>query len=98
MEGFHPGGPYLYRRVLVPVQANRVVFPAWLRGSGIAGPVASRNSPAVLNELAIEPGVEHRASSPISPLYQSEPERKRSVNGPKRSALLPFLSKIPPTL
>ena len=30
LEGFHPGGPCLYRRVLVPVQANRSVLPAWL--------------------------------------------------------------------
>jgi len=27
LEGFHPGGPCLYRRVLVPVQANRSVLP-----------------------------------------------------------------------
>jgi len=30
LEGFRPGGPSLYRRVLVPVQANRSVLPAWL--------------------------------------------------------------------
>lgn len=30
LEGFHPGGPSLYRRALVPVQANRSVLPAWL--------------------------------------------------------------------
>ena len=30
LEGFHPGGPCLYRRVLVPVQVNRSVLPAWL--------------------------------------------------------------------
>ena len=30
LEGFHPGGPCLYRRVLVPVQVNGAVFPAWL--------------------------------------------------------------------
>jgi hypothetical protein len=30
LEGFHPGTPCLYRRVLVPVQANRSVLPAWL--------------------------------------------------------------------
>jgi gamma-glutamylcyclotransferase (GGCT)/AIG2-like uncharacterized protein YtfP len=30
LEGFHPGGLSLYRRVLVPVQANRSVLPAWL--------------------------------------------------------------------
>jgi gamma-glutamylcyclotransferase (GGCT)/AIG2-like uncharacterized protein YtfP len=30
LEGFHPGGPSLYRRVLVPVQVNGTMFPAWL--------------------------------------------------------------------
>jgi len=30
LEGFHPGDPCLYRRVLVPVQVNRGVLPAWL--------------------------------------------------------------------
>ena len=30
LEGFHPGGPCLYCRVLVPVQVNRSVLPAWL--------------------------------------------------------------------
>jgi gamma-glutamylcyclotransferase (GGCT)/AIG2-like uncharacterized protein YtfP len=30
LEGFNPGGLSLYRRVLVPVQANRSVLPAWL--------------------------------------------------------------------
>ncbi|MGH2272836.1 gamma-glutamylcyclotransferase family protein [Anaerohalosphaeraceae bacterium U12dextr] len=30
LEGFHPGGPSLYRRVLVPIQVNRSVLPAWL--------------------------------------------------------------------
>jgi gamma-glutamylcyclotransferase (GGCT)/AIG2-like uncharacterized protein YtfP len=30
LEGFHPGGQSLYRRVLVPVQVNRIVLPAWL--------------------------------------------------------------------
>ena len=30
LEGFHPGGPCLYRRVLVPVLVNRAVFPVWL--------------------------------------------------------------------
>ncbi|RCK79241.1 MAG: hypothetical protein OZSIB_0355 [Candidatus Ozemobacter sibiricus] len=30
LEGFHPGGPCLYRRVLVPVQVNGTVLPAWL--------------------------------------------------------------------
>lgn len=30
LEGFHPGGPSLYCRVLVPVQVNRSVLPAWL--------------------------------------------------------------------
>jgi gamma-glutamylcyclotransferase (GGCT)/AIG2-like uncharacterized protein YtfP len=30
LEGFHPGGPCLYRRVLVPVRANRTELAAWL--------------------------------------------------------------------
>jgi len=30
LEGFHPGGPCLYRRVLVPVQVKKSVLPAWL--------------------------------------------------------------------
>lgn len=30
LEGFHPGGPCLYRRVLVSVQVNGAIFPAWL--------------------------------------------------------------------
>jgi len=30
LEGFHPGGPCLYRRVLVPVQINATVLPAWV--------------------------------------------------------------------
>lgn len=30
LEGFHPGGPCLYRRVLVPIRTNGTVLPAWL--------------------------------------------------------------------
>jgi hypothetical protein len=30
LEGFHPGGPCLYRRVLVPVRINGTVLPTWL--------------------------------------------------------------------
>jgi len=30
LEGFRPGGPCLYRRVLVPVRVNGGEFPAWL--------------------------------------------------------------------
>ena len=30
LEGFHPGGPCLYRRVLIPVRTNGVELPAWL--------------------------------------------------------------------
>jgi gamma-glutamylcyclotransferase (GGCT)/AIG2-like uncharacterized protein YtfP len=30
LEGFHPGGPCLYRRVLIPVRANGTLLPAWL--------------------------------------------------------------------
>ena len=30
LEGFHPDGPCLYRRVLVPVRIKEAVFPAWL--------------------------------------------------------------------
>ena len=30
LEGFCPGGPYIYHRVLVPVQVNGAVLPAWL--------------------------------------------------------------------
>ena len=34
LEGFHPGGPCLYRRVLVPVQVNGTVLTAWLYVGG----------------------------------------------------------------
>lgn len=30
LEGFHPGGSSLYRRVLVPVKLDGAAFPAWL--------------------------------------------------------------------
>jgi len=30
LEGFLPGGPSLYRRVLVPVKLDGAAFPAWL--------------------------------------------------------------------
>jgi len=30
LEGFHPGGPCLYHRVLVPVRINGTVLPTWL--------------------------------------------------------------------
>ena len=30
LEGFHPGDPCLYRRVLVPAQTKETVLPAWL--------------------------------------------------------------------
>ena len=30
LEGFHPGGPCHYRRVLVPVQVKGTMLPAWL--------------------------------------------------------------------
>ena len=30
LEGFRPGGSSLYRRVLVPVQADGAVCPVWL--------------------------------------------------------------------
>lgn len=30
LEGFRPGGPCLYRRVLIPVRANATGLPAWL--------------------------------------------------------------------
>ena len=30
LEGFHPGAPCLFRRVLVPVRINGTVLPAWL--------------------------------------------------------------------
>jgi hypothetical protein len=30
LEEFHPGGPCLYRRVLVPVRAGETVFSVWL--------------------------------------------------------------------
>ncbi len=30
LEGFHPGGPCLYRRVIVLVQVGGAVIPAWL--------------------------------------------------------------------
>ena len=34
LEGFHPGGPCLYRRVLVPAQVNGAGLPAWLYVAG----------------------------------------------------------------
>jgi len=34
LEGFHPGGPSLYKRVLVPVCAGEELFPAWLYVGG----------------------------------------------------------------
>jgi len=34
LEGFHPGGPCLYRRVLIPVRANGTMLPAWLYAVG----------------------------------------------------------------
>ncbi len=34
LEGFHPGGPCLYRRVLVPVRTNGTEFPGWLYVTG----------------------------------------------------------------
>lgn len=34
LEGFHPGGPCLYRRVLVPVRTNGAELPAWLYVAG----------------------------------------------------------------
>jgi hypothetical protein len=30
LEGFHPGGHCLYRRVLVPIRANGTRLPVWL--------------------------------------------------------------------
>ena len=30
LEGFHPDGPCLYRRVLIPVRTNGTGLPAWL--------------------------------------------------------------------
>ena len=30
LEGFHPGGPCLYRRVLVSAQAHGILLPVWL--------------------------------------------------------------------
>jgi len=30
LEGFRPGGPCLYRRVLVSAQAHGTVLPVWL--------------------------------------------------------------------
>lgn len=34
LEGFHPGGPCLYRRVLVPVRASGTRLPVWLYAMG----------------------------------------------------------------
>jgi len=34
LEGFHPGGPCLYRRVLVPVRTKGAELPAWLYVAG----------------------------------------------------------------
>ncbi len=43
LEGFHPGGSCLYRRVLVPVQVNGADLPAWLYVS--EDPISGRLSP-----------------------------------------------------
>jgi len=43
LEGFHPGGPCLYRRVLVPVQVNGADLPAWLYVS--EDPISGRLTP-----------------------------------------------------
>lgn len=37
LEGFHPGGPCLYRRALVAVQANGVILPASLYVVDVTG-------------------------------------------------------------
>ena len=34
LEGFHPGGPCLYRRVLVPIRTNGTGLPVWLYAMG----------------------------------------------------------------
>jgi len=34
LEGFHPGGPSLYKRVLAPVYAGKELIPAWLYVGG----------------------------------------------------------------
>ena len=43
LEGFHPGGSCLYRRVLVPVQVNGADLPAWLYVS--EDPISGRLTP-----------------------------------------------------
>ena len=43
LEGFRPGGPCLYRRVLVPVQVNGADLPAWLYVS--EDPISGRLTP-----------------------------------------------------
>ena len=43
LEGFHPGGPCLYCRVLVPVQVNGADLPAWLYVS--EDPISKRFTP-----------------------------------------------------
>jgi gamma-glutamylcyclotransferase (GGCT)/AIG2-like uncharacterized protein YtfP len=43
LEGFHPGGPCLYRRVLVPILVNGAVLPAWLYVS--EDPISGRLTP-----------------------------------------------------
>ena len=43
LEGFHPGGPCLYRRVLFPVQVNGADLPAWLYVS--EDPISGRLTP-----------------------------------------------------
>ena len=45
LEGFHPGGPCLYRRVLIPVQANGAVLPVWLYVG--EAPLSGRLTPIV---------------------------------------------------
>lgn len=43
LEGFHPGSPCLYCRVLVPVRTNGMGLPAWLYVVGDRWTGASRS-------------------------------------------------------
>jgi len=53
LEGFHPGGPCLYRRVLVPVQVNGADLPAWLYVS--EDPISGRLTPLGVSRWSRKP-------------------------------------------
>jgi len=61
LEGFHPGGRWIYRRMLVPVQVNSGVFPAWLYVADVKRQsrvnIASVRQLAILKSGSIKPRI-----------------------------------------